>query len=626
MRRMLALLAAVGLVASLGPASVVAAPTTQPNSFHGDLDMLDQGDGHVVGHVVADILDQTTTRPGSGTVDVRWAQGGRVLRSHGVLTTVWFGQQPDNPDVGAVRWAGGNGTLCDTTTAGTFCGPFGVIFNEAVDPAFANFVGWSVAGTDKCCTGQWYQVGKGGFALNYLGPAGKVSVAVTGASGPMQPGASRAVAATVRGAADTSVYWSVKEPDGGSITDGVYTAPALPGTYTVTATSRADVRASASVRFPVICGTPTAAPALGLNSKTTTGAKYEPPDGYAYFGFAYRLWEGDASWGDTRPFSARICDATTVELAGKTPTTLYVWNAWQLPDGTPQPFGTVLPDIERIHAALGPGVIPVLEWAANSSTDPSTTPYVGMTTKDIASGSLDDYIRQYAHDVKRYGQPLFIRLICAEFNGTWNPWCSPKANDNLTTADFVNAWRRVVDIFREQGVTNVAWLWNLDTPQPPGSGYDWGWDPNWQAYYPGDAYVDWVGADVYPIAQPEWLDPVYSFATAHKKPLFIGEFGIHLSGTGWSDDDYAAWLNAVFAYFTSHHAIKGISYFNYKASPDPNWYDTSTHTYLYGGQVNYMPNVNNEDSRLIAGGLEIRDLYADQISNPRFVSTLVTGP
>ena len=142
MRRMLALLAAVGLVASLGPASVVAAPTTQPNSFHGDLDMLDQGDGHVVGHVVADILDQTTTRPGSGTVDVRWAQGGPVLRSHGVLTTIWFGQQPNNPDVGAVRWAGGNGTLCDTTTAGTSCGPFGVIFNEAVDPAFANFVGW----------------------------------------------------------------------------------------------------------------------------------------------------------------------------------------------------------------------------------------------------------------------------------------------------------------------------------------------------------------------------------------------------------------------------------------------------------------------------------------------------
>ena len=58
--------------------------------------------------------------------------------------------------------------------------------------------------------------------------------------------------AAVRGATDQSVYWSVKEPDGGSITpDGVYTAPATPGTYTVTATSQADVRASTSVRVAI---------------------------------------------------------------------------------------------------------------------------------------------------------------------------------------------------------------------------------------------------------------------------------------------------------------------------------------------------------------------------------------
>jgi hypothetical protein len=333
MRRMLALLAAVGLVASLGPvASVVAAPTTQPNSFHGDLNMLDQGDSHVVGHIVVDLHDTTRALRGPGSLTVTWAPGGPIRTSRAQIATVWFGQQPDVPMWGPVRWAGANGTLCDTGTGGSSCAPFAVIFYETVDPAFTNYIGWSVPGSSECCGGAWYQVGKGAFALNYLGPAGGVSVAVTGASGPMQPETSRAVAATVRGAADQSVYWSVKEADGGSITQGgVYTAPALPGTYTVTATSLADVRASASVRVPVICGTPTAAPALGLNSKTTTGAKYEPPDGYAYFGFAYRLWEGDASWGDTRPFSARICDATTVELAGKTPTTLWVWGAGPIP-------------------------------------------------------------------------------------------------------------------------------------------------------------------------------------------------------------------------------------------------------------------------------------------------------
>jgi hypothetical protein len=622
MRRMLALLAAVGLVASLGPASVVAAPTTQPNSFHGDLDMVGWGDGPLVGHVVADILDQTTTRPGSGTVDIRWAQGGPVLRSRGVLTTVWFGQQPDNPDVGAVRWAGGNGTLCDTTTAGTSCGPFGVIFNEAVDPAFANFVGWSATGTDKCCDGLWYQVGKGGFALKYLGPAGKVSVAVTGASGPMQPGASRAVAATVRGAADTSVYWSVREPNGGTITQtGVYTAPALPGTYTVTATSRADVRASASVRVPVICGTPTAAPALGLNSKTTTGAKYEPPDGSAYFGFAYRLWEGEASWGDTRPFSARICDATTVELAGKTPTTLWVWGSWPDPTtGFAGSFSAAKADIDRIHAALGPTVVPYLQWSFIQQ-EFGTAP---ITTRDVASGAYDGYIRQYARDVKAYGQPLFVVPFCTEMNGNWWPSCSPKANPALTQADFVNAWRRVVDIFRQQGVTNVAWVWALNTPLPEGQ--DWGWDNDWQAYYPGDAYVDWVGSDLYEWGQPSWIDPVYAFAVAHAKPYILPEFGVRGAYSDMTHAEHVQWLTTMRDYVESHPKIKAMTYFNYKGNPDPTYANASTHVYLYDGQVNYVPDVNDDDLRLLAGGPDIRALYAAQISSPRYVSTLVTGP
>jgi hypothetical protein len=335
----------------------------------------------------------------------------------------------------------------------------------------------------------------------------------------------------------------------------------------------------------------------------------------------YRLWESDdPAQGDTRAFPARICDAVDVELAGKTPTTLYVWNGWQLPDGTAQPFSTVLPDIERIHATLGSSVIPILEWAANSSTDPSTTPYVGMTTKDIASGSLDGYIRQYARDVKRYGQPLFIRLICAEFNGTWNPWCSPKANENLTTADFVNAWRRVVDIFHQQGVTNVAWLWNPVIPPPAWYGGDW--DSNWQAYYPGDAYVDWVGADFYQ-CPPEWLDPVYSFATTHGKPVFIAEFGFRPAG---GVEPYATRLTSMFAYIASHLAIKAFSYSNYKSNPDPTWADASTHTYLYDDQVNYIKNVYDDDGRLLAGGPEIRALYASLIGSPRYVSTVVTGP
>ncbi len=614
MRRVLALVAAILLVASLGPSSAMAAPASQPNSFHGDFDMLDPGSGDVVAHLVVDLLDTTASRPGSGSIDIRWAPGGSVVSSHGDITEVWFGQQPDTTDWGAIRWAGGGGTLCDRTTGGTSCGPFWANFNETVDPAFLNYVIWSAPGTDT-----WYQIGKGDFVLKYLGPAGKVSVALSGASGPMQPGASRAFRATVKGAADQSVYWSVKGPDGGSITpEGVYTAPATPGTYAVTATSRADVRASASVRVTVTCGTPTAAPALGLNSKTTTGAKYEPPDGYAYFGFAYRLWEGDASWGDTRPFAARICDAVNVELAGKTPTTLWVWGSWPDPTtGFAGSFSAAKADIDRIHAALGPTVVPYLQWSFIQQ-EFGTAP---ITTRDVASGAYDGYIRQYARDVKSYGGPLFIVPFCTEMNGSWWPSCSPKANPALTRADFVNAWRRVVGIFRQQGVTNVAWVWAPVTPLPEGQ--DWGWDNDWQAYYPGNAYVDWVGSDLYEWGQPSWIDPVYAFAVAHAKPFILPEFGVRGAYSDFTHAEHVQWLAAMLDYVESHPKIKAMTYFNYKGYPDPTYAEENTHVYLYDDQVNYVPDVNDDDLRLLAGGPDIRALYAAQISSPRYVSTVV---
>lgn len=383
----------------------------------------------------------------------------------------------------------------------------------------------------------------------------------------------------------------------------------------------ADPSTTATASATVVCGTPTTVPDTAPPGGPS---RFEPPDGYAYFGFMYRLWESDdPAQGDTRDFAARICDAVDVELAGKTPSTLFVWSSWQESDGSAQPFSAVLPDIQKIHQALGPGVVPLLEWAANSATDPSITPYPGITTKDVASGSLDDYIREYAREVKQYGAPLFIRLICGEFNGNWNAWCSPKANPSITRADFIDAWRRVVDIFREERVENVAWLWNPVTPAPWAE--ESGWDTDWEGYYPGDAYVDWVGADLNDWGEPDWLDPVYAFAVAHQKPLFLAEFAIRDRKEA-THADHLAWLEAMFGYVETHPAVKAVSYANYKSFPDATYDVAATHTYLYDGQVNYATDANDLDCRLLAGGADIRALYADRVGHDRYVSTVVTGP
>jgi beta-mannanase len=87
---------------------------------------------------------------------------------------------------------------------------------------------------------------------------------------------------------------------------------------------------------------------------------------------------------------------------------------------------------------------------------------------------------------------VLIRLFGGEFNGSWWYGQSPLANHNLTPADFVAAWRRVVDIFREVGAANVSFAWiPVVYPDHPVT-----WvDSDIAAYYPGDSYVDWVGAD-----------------------------------------------------------------------------------------------------------------------------------
>lgn len=334
-------------------------------------------------------------------------------------------------------------------------------------------------------------------------------------------------------------------------------------------------------------------------------AKFEPPDNQVYFGFAYETQVG-AYWGDSRPFMERICDSVEFELSGKTPSLMWVGSQWG------SSFSNVLGEARRISSAMGPSVTFNVDWHVN---------FV-YTPKDIAAGKSDGYIKQYARDVKNYGKPLFIQPLCGEFNGNWDTSCSPKVNPDLTSDDFVNAWQRVVDIFRQEGVTNVAWVWAPAVPLPPASG-DWGWDPSWWAYYPGDSYVDWIGAHQDGWGEPNWIYPLNQFGIDHHKPLMV-IFAIRHQLSGRSRAQWINWLAGMFDYFKSHPQIKAIIYTNI------NWHvgtpDRKDRVFLYDGKVSYVPNANDADRRLIAGGEDIRKLFSDQIADPRYISILVGEP
>jgi hypothetical protein len=350
-----------------------------------------------------------------------------------------------------------------------------------------------------------------------------------------------------------------------------------------------------------------------------------PADGRSYFGFTFRIFDtSDPLWGDTRSFEERLQDSIHHELAGKTPTFIKVWSQWQQADlrGKPfVPFGSALGDIARVRSVIGDAGVLHLDWNLNSSAANQ-----GITTRDVAAGQTDRYIRHFARDVREYGRPVLITLLDGEFNGSWWYGVSPRANSELTTRDFVHAWRRIVDIFRAVGAVNVSFAWVVNGYPADGSHPEI--DPNISAYYPGDEYVDWVGVDVYDVGVPSWIDGPYAFAVAHGKPVFIGEFGIRHEWSPLTPPFQLSWLGAIFDYFAGHPAIKAISYFNYcnRAGATRVRWDPSQSVYIDGGKVNYVPNANDHDSRLLAGGPEVQALFAARIASERYVSTVTTLP
>jgi mannan endo-1,4-beta-mannosidase len=103
----------------------------------------------------------------------------------------------------------------------------------------------------------------------------------------------------------------------------------------------------------------------------------------------------------------------------------------------------------------------------------------------IADGRSDGYITRFARQVRALDLPVAISFG-HEFNGFWYPW----GTTGTTAAQFVAAWRLIHRLFAAAGASNVVWVWNPNVISA---------EPQLQlsAYYPGNAYVDWVGITGY---------------------------------------------------------------------------------------------------------------------------------
>ena len=175
-------------------------------------------------------------------------------------------------------------------------------------------------------------------------------------------------------------------------------------------------------------------------------------------------------------------------------------------------------------------VTPLITWSPGSNFSPAR----------LAAGGYDSYLIAQAQAARAWNRPLMIRPF-HEMNGTWNSYGYTKE----TPQQFVAGWRHVIDVFRVQGVTNVSWVWSPNI-------YGFGGSTPFDAYYPGDAYVNWTGLDGYNFPGT-WrsFSTLYSASYADvtkltTKPLMVAEWGC--SSTG---GDKAAWILDAFAQLTT---------------------------------------------------------------------------
>ncbi len=168
-------------------------------------------------------------------------------------------------------------------------------------------------------------------------------------------------------------------------------------------------------------------------------------------------------------------------------------------------------------------------------------PDTGGSLAEGAAGTYNAHFEKLAENLVATGQSNAILRLGWEFGGGWYHWAVSNQTD---AANYAAYWRQIVTTMRA-AAPNLSFDWNPI----------WGWqsvDPT--AAYPGDAYVDYIGIDVYdqswttnytdPVAR--WNDAVTAqwgltwhrnFAAAHNKPMSFPEWGVAIRSDGHGGGD-----------------------------------------------------------------------------------------
>jgi hypothetical protein len=202
-----------------------------------------------------------------------------------------------------------------------------------------------------------------------------------------------------------------------------------------------------------------------------------------------------------------------------------------------------------------------------------------ISPEQIALGRSDRFLVSLCRSLARSGRIFYIRLM-GEMNGWWNAYAPFNADGVFRgSADsprfLIAAWRRTVLILRGGPVRSidrrlerldlpvlsasivhasrlprprVAFLW---VPQDAGSPEIAANAPG--VFWPGGAYVDWVGTDFY-ASYPNFAQLDRYYARFSGKPFVLSEWAMYGA-------DEPSFVRALFRWVHTHRRVRMLNYY-----------------------------------------------------------------
>ena len=192
---------------------------------------------------------------------------------------------------------------------------------------------------------------------------------------------------------------------------------------------------------------------------------------------------------------------------------------------------------------------------------------VNTSLYDIVNGRCDAYIRGVARELKAMSFDFMLRFA-AEMNLNGKPWWVGHYNGDPQL--YIQAYRRIFDVFASENVTNVQWVWGPSYASNPRD--EWN---SLYHYYPGNSYVDWISLTVFNwgpwldvpwwslsdlLDSDTWDHVIAGVSCRYPKPIIL-DFG-SVEGTRPGDGTKADWVLDAYQQIQAYPFVKAMLWFN----------------------------------------------------------------